>query len=426
MNSPVPQMAADSCHLQSDPSVVWCHPAFCQMALPVSAAAGSWRRGVGSVVVAVETATGDALPSGWCLRLLLMHLCDRAVRTASPLVEMGSDAAALAAELGLPVTEPVLREVVAQVERLLTARMTVSLDGHSALGVLDARGQSRRTGPAWRSRLRLNARFQASLVASAIPLDRRVVTALAAEPMALDAHGWIRQLRHDHAADTLATVAWDDLLQRFGSPGQDPASFRSAFEDALRMVFTADHSISLAADEAGVTVGFAAPENATAAPPASQEYDQPGEPAAAEARRKAKSSQHGPVSAPSEADARAAIRPHAAPERPQRSSGAISLGPHLTGLPGVVWLRRGKGAAPPVIGVTPGTRFEPERLTVLMLEPLIMQVIGGLPQKEFDAVSAWAMANRDLVDLVWEGRIGSFEEAAHRVRKAPVLSWRQS
>ena len=297
-------MAADSRQLQSDPGIVWYHPAFCSMALPVSAAAGSWRRGVGSVAIAVEAATSEALPpSGWCLRLLLMHLCDRAVRTASPLVEMGSDAAALAAELGLPATEPVLQELVAQVERLLAARVTVSLDGHSALGVLDARGQSRRADSAWRSRLRLNARFHASLMESAVPLDRRIVTALAAEPMALDAHGWLRQLLHDQAADTVTTVAWDGLLQRFGLPGQDPASFRAAFEDALRMVFAADHSISLAADEAGVTAGFAAPEKATAAAPAAPEHDQPGEPAAAMARRKAKPGQRGPISAPSRADA---------------------------------------------------------------------------------------------------------------------------
>jgi len=91
----------------------------------------------------------------------------------------------------------------------------------------------------------------------------------------------------------------------------------------------------------------------------------------------------------------------------------------------VIWLLRGQGDAPPVIGVTPGARFEAERLTVLMLEPLIMQASGGLPQKEFDAVSAWVMANRDLIDLVWEGKSRSFEGAAGRVRKAPVLGWRQ-
>jgi hypothetical protein len=115
-------------------------------------------------------------------------------------------------------------------------------------------------------RLRLNSRFHANLMEQAVPLDRHVVAALAAEPLALDAHGWIRHLLNGPGADQPAPVAWDDLLRRFGSAGQELVAFQEAFEDALRMVYAADHSIALAADEAGVTVGFAAaaPEAAPA------------------------------------------------------------------------------------------------------------------------------------------------------------------
>ena len=34
------------------------------------------------------------------------------------------------------------------------------------------------------------------------------------------------------------------------------------------------------------------------------------------------------------------------------------------------------------------------------------------------------MANRDLIDLVWDGEITTLEEATRRVRKAPAASWR--
>jgi hypothetical protein len=92
----------------------------------------------------------------------------------------------------------------------------------------------------------------------------------------------------------------------------------------------------------------------------------------------------------------------------------------------VIWLRRGHGDEPPVIGVTPDVHWGPEQLTVLLLEPLIMQDSGDLPQAEFNAVSAWAMANRDVIDLVWDSQIGSLEEVTHRLRKVAPLGWRQS
>ncbi|MFC7556092.1 hypothetical protein ACFQU7_33460 [Pseudoroseomonas wenyumeiae] len=77
-----------------------------------------------------------------------------------------------------------------------------------------------------------------------------------------------------------------------------------------------------------------------------------------------------------------------------------------------------------VIAVTPSMRPEPNRMTTLMLEPLVMQISGGLYQDEFTKVSSWIMANRDLIDLVWEGEIKTLEEAASRVRKAPAPGWR--
>jgi len=45
-------------------------------------------------------------------------------------------------------------------------------------------------------------------------------------------------------------------------------------------------------------------------------------------------------------------------------------------------------------------------------------------QQDFDRVSAWVMANRDLIDEFWEGDIASAEEVLRRVRKAPGPTWR--
>ena len=102
----------------------------------------------------------------------------------------------------------------------------------------------------------------------------------------------------------------------------------------------------------------------------------------------------------------------------------IRLRSHLTGLPQVVWLRRGHGDENILVGVTPGARMDTDRLTILMVEPIIMQVSGGLGQSDFERVSAWVMANRDLIDDFWEGGIASAEEVNRRVRKAPGPTFR--
>ena len=102
----------------------------------------------------------------------------------------------------------------------------------------------------------------------------------------------------------------------------------------------------------------------------------------------------------------------------------IRLRSHLTGLPQVVWLRRGHGDENILVGVTPGARLDTERLTVLMVEPIVMQVSGGLGQGDFDRVSAWVMANRDLIDDFWEGHVASFEELRGRVQRLRALAMR--
>jgi hypothetical protein len=252
----------------------------------------------------------------------------------------------------------------------------------------------------------------------AIPLDRQILTALAAEALALDAHGWIRHVLRQQPAEQTTTVPWPDLFRRFGSPEQEHQAFRASFEDALRKVFAADYAISLAADGEGVTVGPLVVEAEAATHGMRHPQEEPAVPAPP------------PVPRPSTLRNKSS---HLAPRAdgdaaPVSSAGglsqAIGFRYHLTSLPGMVWLRRGGTDEPLVIGVTPGLRYEPDRVTLLMLEPLVMQISGGLYEADFTKVSAWIMANRDLIDLVWDGEITTLEEATSRVRKAPAAGWR--
>jgi hypothetical protein len=95
----------------------------------------------------------------------------------------------------------------------------------------------------------------------------------------------------------------------------------------------------------------------------------------------------------------------------------------LTGLGLSVWLRRGgdeeDGAT---IEVTPGAEYNPARRSLLILEPMVLQVVGTLQPRELDQVAAWAVANADLIQDYWDGSIASVFDVAGRVKQVPAAS----
>ncbi len=114
--------------------------------------------------------------------------------------------------------------------------------------------------------------------------------------------------------------------------------------------------------------------------------------------------------------------PDAAPRRFREDR--IALRSHLTGLHQVLWLHRDGSGDEVVVEVTPGGRYDPQNLTVLALEPIIVQISGGLYTRDFERVSAWVNANRDLIDDVWYNDVASEDEVLGRVKKVPPPGWR--
>jgi hypothetical protein len=400
--------AADAAATQVNADVLWHHAAFCGLGLPVRTPRAGWQRSAGGVTVRIEPGTGEVpLPAGPMLRLVLLHVCDAAFRAESTVAALGADAPALAASLGVANA----RALAEQVERLLAARIIVATEGGPDLAVFDARGRPRAAG-AWRASVRLASGFAASLAAQAVPLDRAIVMRLAETPLAFDAYAWIRATLHRIPAEATVTVGWDELFTRFAAPAQDAPAFRAAFEAALRAVFEADLSIALAVDDEGVGVRHAAETADTTGTTAAPAAPTP-EPAVAHTPEPAPA----PPPAPPEAAAARA-------DEDEIEGDTISLRSHLTGLSQVIWLRRGYGEDSALVGVTPGTRFDPDRLTVLAVEPIVLEVSGGLGRNELGRVSAWIMANRDLIDDFWAGDITSYAEIDRRIRKVPAPGWR--
>ncbi len=413
---PRPRRADPATSLPTE-HLLWHHAAFCRMALPVYASSGDWRREVGTATIRIAPAVGDPeMPSGRFLRLILMHVCDTAFRTGSAVVDMGQSAAMLAATIGVAIDEAGLSELAGEFARLASSKVVVSLDGGPLLAVFDARSNPRAAAK-WRRSVRLNARFQADLAERAVPLDRRIVKALAASAAALDAYVWIRHSLAEMPAGAVASTPWADLLRLFGEPNQDSAVFRSGFEDALRCVFAADLSISIAVDDEGVSVRHATHEDDANAQALH------GSPMTAPVQsHEVEGAELSTPPSPTEPVTGGQPQPPAAAGRERLRM--ISLRSDLTGLPQVVWLRRADGDRHIVIGVTPNAYLDMDRLTLIIVEPVVLQVSGGITDPVFERISAWVMVNRDLIDDFWESRIDSADEVFRRVRRAPAVGWR--
>ncbi|WP_165585531.1 replication protein RepA [Roseococcus sp. SYP-B2431] len=431
MNHAPPVSSPDAEAAPPDDTVLWIHPVLCELGLPIRTPRGHWHRDAGSASLRMEAPSPDQpLPSGRMLRLNLIHICDAARRANGVSLDLGADASALAERMGAAGKTA---ELIDQMHRMMASKITVSWGGGPDVPVFDARSRPRGDLPEWRPKIRLSAKFLAALASHAVGLDSRIVRTLGDSPMALDAYAWIRQSLGGAAPDSMPTAGWDELLARFGSPSQNAASFRALFEPALRMVFDADPSIEIAVDDEGVSIRHArgeaepAPEERPAAgspeaPPS--EPPAPPAPSAAAAPPPAPRAIPPAVAQPAAAPPAAAPAAAAPPAADRITEDSICLPRDATGLSQCLWLRRGHGAEQVLVGVTPGTRLDPERLTILAVEPMILQVSGGLHQGDFDRVSAWIMANRDLIDDFWDDRISTFQEVRLRLRKAPAPGWR--
>lgn len=444
--------------------VLWHHRALCRLGLPVrSPGKGAWRREAAGAALQMEASEGTSLPSGRFARLLLIAICDAALRGEGPVAELGETPAALAHRLGLELSSTRLHELSDQLLRLLSSKLSVTWEGSPVLSVFDARGRARVPAEGWRSSVRMTARLRASLEENAVALRRPVLVALSDSPLALDLYAWLAASLP--VGETELGASYADLQAQFGQPSQNSTDFAAALEPVLAQLCAAWPELEASPQGERILFRCAAAAPTQALPPeappveasaevapviAEPEEDEPTLPeiepedggeldleamlnAEAEARAAGGFPAAVPVPAPEPVAVFApeplpepvpVLEPAAAPESRRSLRQSVSLKSHLTGLPQVIWLQRSNGREIPVIEVTPGGRYDPDLCTVIALEPVALQIWGGLYARDFERVAAWAAANRDLIDDFWEDRVSDFDEIQERVRKVPAPAWR--
>ena len=86
-----------------------------------------------------------------------------------------------------------------------------------------------------------------------------------------------------------------------------------------------------------------------------------------------------------------------------------------------MWLRVGGYDESVTIEVTPGKQYDPARRSLLIIEPMVLQVVGSLQNHELEQIAAWAVANADLIQDCWDG-LNEFD-IADRVKPVPTQRW---
>jgi hypothetical protein len=339
----------------------------------------------------------------------------------------------VAARFGLETTPAKLRDLTEQLERLTTAKVTVSSDGGLALSLFDGRTKPHVDENGWRSSVKLNAKFFASFAEKPIVLDAAVVQALIATPATLDIYMAVAFATSELEPQQSAETSWDDLLGRFGTSGQELDSFRPQVEESLRTISGLCPLYSLIVGDDGVKVRKLPPRPVVVRAP-----KPPPEPRAERPRPEPRPVPvPPPPPAPVPPPVTAAVEPDLIAEpvfeapvmeyaarAPRGPAQMIALRSNLTGLQQVVWLQRANGRDDPLVEITPGGRYDPATVTVLALEPVVVQIVGGLYQRDFERVSAWTMANRDLIDAYWYEEIDDQDEILGLVKKVPAPGWR--
>lgn len=238
------------------------HALLCQAGLPYRCPPlplRVWERHNGLVTLRIDAgsivdpATGHfvdvPLPSGTRSRLIMIHLHAEALRTQSPVIDVGRSLTSFLRQLVNRTPDGrEVRRFKNQLTSLAAATIRLAFrngrdgalqfNGHfmSSLELWSTQLQGERVH--WPTTVKLSDNYYQSLAAHAVPLDRRAVSALAHSALALDIYAWLVQRLCRIPEDAAPFVSWSALFGQFGQGFHRIGDFRRNFVMALHQVGT--------------------------------------------------------------------------------------------------------------------------------------------------------------------------------------------
>jgi len=189
------------------------------------------------------------LPYGSIPRLLVSWVTTEAVRTKSPILELGPSLSAFMAELGLTPTGGRWGSITRlrdQMTRLFASSVTCIYDDNDKTGIFGVKmvkearlwwiPKGPDESPLWKSTLTLGTDFYDEVVKNPVPVDMRALKALKRSPMALDIYCWLTY-RMSYLSKPIE-IPWAALKTQFGADYTRTRGFKEAFLHHLRAILT--------------------------------------------------------------------------------------------------------------------------------------------------------------------------------------------
>ncbi|MDX1998825.1 MAG: replication protein RepA [Thermoanaerobaculia bacterium] len=222
----------------------------------------SFVRRNGALTLTLQAPPQIGLPFGRYPRLLLAWLGTEVVRTRSPELELGESLSATMRDLGITPSgggHGSFERFRDQMRRLFNTTITYSWDVRRPRGRIQADAGYRLTEAVlwWEptkepgGRLRLSEPFFQELLRHPVPVDFRVLRALAS-PLAIDIYAWL-SYRSFTSSSAPVTIPWPELAAQFGTTGS-VRKFRENFERAIGAVLAVYPSAAVEMDALGLHV----------------------------------------------------------------------------------------------------------------------------------------------------------------------------
>jgi hypothetical protein len=225
---------------------------FTQIGLPHSTVMGSqFVRSNGNLSLTISAMSDVGLPFGSIPRLLLSWVTTEAVRTDSPVLELGPTLSAFMTELGLARQGGKRGDITRfrnQAVRLFSSAISIrysdtARDSGIGFTVADEYNlwwnpKSPDQLPLWKSTVTLGSKFFREIIERPVPIDLRALKALKRSPMALDIYCWLTHRMF--YLEKPVEIPWPLLQLQFGADyaleGQGPRDFKKKFLHQLKNV----------------------------------------------------------------------------------------------------------------------------------------------------------------------------------------------
>lgn len=261
--------AADIIEHQCD-SPTFLHSVLCQVGLPRSqTTARTFQRSTGNAVIEVEAGklyrrgklVPAPMPYGAKPRLVLLHICEEALKTRSPEVEVGRSAREFLGRLGLSNGGNGYARFRVQMEALAACRMTLGMQAGGKEITINTQPISRfeawmqhdgQSLGLWPGSMTLSGEFFNTLIEHAVPLDPRALRALKGSALALDVYTWLAHRLCRVRTAKGVKVSWQNLRDQFGQEYLTSKDFKKEFRDTLVKVLAVYPDAKIADEPGGL------------------------------------------------------------------------------------------------------------------------------------------------------------------------------